>query len=151
MKRRVEADSFAEQFRELTAERLDRETIARRVGLTRAGVDMAVRRATLRGTDLTPRRIGADAVRTHLDVLTDRDDLACRDHDPELFFPVGRPGVPRQYDDDLDDRVTEAKQVCASCPARLLCLQVAVEGGYVGVWGATTDDERRHVKIERLA
>lgn len=41
---------------------------------------------------------------------------ACRDADPELFFPVGTtgPAVKRQR--------AEARAVCAGCPVRLSCL-----------------------------
>jgi Transcription factor WhiB len=38
-----------------------------------------------------------------------RDDAACRDADPDLFFPVGTTGpAPRHID--------EAKRICRACP-----------------------------------
>ena len=73
--------------------------------------------------------------------MTWRDSAACRDADPELFFPpgnVGRNGcdwsVPRSY--------------CARCPVavREACLAEALaseSGTYRnGMWGGLTPDER---------
>jgi WhiB family redox-sensing transcriptional regulator len=62
---------------------------------------------------------------------------ACRQADPELFFPassVTSPG-PRQ--------VELAKAVCASCPVRAACLAYATETRPEGIWGGTTQAERR--------
>lgn len=62
---------------------------------------------------------------------------ACRDEDPELFFPAGRGGRP------TDRQIEEAKAVCAPCPVRSDCLQWALDGEPVeGVWGGTTESER---------
>ena len=66
-----------------------------------------------------------------------RELAACRDADPELFFPIGAAGrALRQVD--------EAKQVCAGCPVRAQCLTWALDKRVTdGVWGGTTEDERR--------
>jgi WhiB family transcriptional regulator, redox-sensing transcriptional regulator len=65
------------------------------------------------------------------------DRAACRDEDPELFFPAGRGGRP------TDLQVQEARAVCAICPARSDCLQWALDGEPVeGIWGGTTETER---------
>jgi len=66
-----------------------------------------------------------------------RAQAACRDVDPELFFPVSTSGasVPQ---------IEEAKQVCRACPVCGPCLRWALERGEnAGVWGGTTEDERR--------
>lgn len=63
-------------------------------------------------------------------------DLPCRAENPELFFPVGT-GRPAAR------QVEQAKAVCRRCPVTAACLDWAVRAGEVGVWGATTDDERR--------
>jgi WhiB family redox-sensing transcriptional regulator len=62
---------------------------------------------------------------------------ACRDEDPELFFPVGTSGPAlRQVDD--------AKAVCGRCPVRAECLEWAMATRQsVGVWGGLSEDERR--------
>lgn len=65
-----------------------------------------------------------------------RARAACRDEDPELFFPPS--GAPAN-----DPWVTEAKRVCAGCPVMTECLIYAIENRDQGVWGGTTDEERR--------
>ena len=66
-----------------------------------------------------------------------RHDAACRDVDPELFFPIGNTGPALL-------QIDEAKQVCRRCPAIEACLQWALESGQdAGVWGGMSEDERR--------
>lgn len=44
-----------------------------------------------------------------------------------------------------------AKRVCASCAVRTPCYAFALEQGEHGVWGGTSDDERRRDRrFERL-
>jgi WhiB family redox-sensing transcriptional regulator len=59
---------------------------------------------------------------------------ACREAAPDLFFPLRA---------DASVRVRVAKQVCGACPVRVPCLAEAMDNGHVGIWGGTTDDERR--------
>ena len=73
-----------------------------------------------------------------------RHQAACRDHDPELFFPIGSTGPAAV-------QVERAKSVCRSCRAVQACLEWAVESGQeAGVWGGTSEDERRAVRRERM-
>jgi WhiB family redox-sensing transcriptional regulator len=66
-----------------------------------------------------------------------RERAACRDVDPDLFFPVGTAGLTLV-------QIDEAKAVCAGCPVRERCLQWALDVGQVeGIWGGTTESERR--------
>ena len=65
---------------------------------------------------------------------------ACRDHDPELFFPVGTHGPALE-------QLAAAKAVCGTCPLRSTCLQWALETGQeAGVWGGTGEDDRRALR-----
>lgn len=64
---------------------------------------------------------------------------ACRSEDPELFFPVSEVGPGMR-------QVIEAKAVCAGCPVRSACLAFALERDLEGVWGGTTEDERRALR-----
>lgn len=65
---------------------------------------------------------------------------ACRDHDPELFFPVSEIGPGAR-------QVERAKAVCAGCPVRLDCLIGAFErGDEWAVLGGTTPTERRALR-----
>ena len=69
-----------------------------------------------------------------------RHDAACRDVDPELFFPIGNTGPALL-------QIDEAKQVCHRCPVVEDCLQWARESGQdAGVWGGMSEDERRAYK-----
>lgn len=44
------------------------------------------------------------------------------------------------------EREQRAKEICAGCPVAMKCLAYALETGQTGVWGETTDDERRKIK-----
>jgi WhiB family transcriptional regulator, redox-sensing transcriptional regulator len=69
-----------------------------------------------------------------------RHRAACRDEDPELFFPVGNSGPALL-------QLAEAKGVCHSCPVTSRCLAWALESGQdFGVWGGTSEDARRALK-----
>lgn len=69
-----------------------------------------------------------------------RETAACRDADPDLFFPLG-PAGPALV------RVEEAKRVCRACPVQAPCLAWALDHGVgSGVWGGTTEDERRALR-----
>jgi WhiB family redox-sensing transcriptional regulator len=72
-----------------------------------------------------------------------RHDAACRDEDPELFFPVGTSGPALM-------QVTEAKAVCHRCTVASDCLAWALASGQdAGVWGGMSEDERRALKRRR--
>ena len=69
-----------------------------------------------------------------------RNDAACRDEDPELFFPVGTSGPALS-------QIAAAKTVCRRCPVSSECLTWALESGQdAGVWGGQDEDERRALK-----
>ena len=54
-----------------------------------------------------------------------------------MFFPVSSVG-PAQED------IAKAKAVCGSCQVRRQCLQFALATHQMyGVWGGTTEEERR--------
>ena len=62
---------------------------------------------------------------------------ACREADPELFFPVGAHGPGAS-------ELARAKAVCAACRVRRQCLQYALATHQLhGVWGGTSEDERQ--------
>jgi WhiB family transcriptional regulator, redox-sensing transcriptional regulator len=75
-----------------------------------------------------------------------RDRAACRDADPELFFPVTDMGPGAR-------QVADAKAVCARCPVRAQCLDYATEAGLGhGVFGGLTERERSElVRRQRVA
>jgi WhiB family redox-sensing transcriptional regulator len=61
---------------------------------------------------------------------------ACADEDPELFFP----------EHGQVTQTSEAKSVCGSCSIRTACLSYALRHGVEGVWGGTTEEERRAMR-----
>ena len=63
-----------------------------------------------------------------------RGNAACRDTDPDLFFPVGSTGP-------AVEQIISAKAVCATCDARDSCLEFAV-GHEPGVRHLGRDDRR---------
>jgi WhiB family redox-sensing transcriptional regulator len=66
-----------------------------------------------------------------------RRRAACRDEDPELFFPVGSAGSAALA------QIAEAKKICARCPVRRACLVFAMATGQeYGIWGGLTEGER---------
>ncbi len=72
-----------------------------------------------------------------------RAEAACVDHDPEYFFPVGTTGPAAE-------QAEAAKTVCATCPVVTSCLSYALDTGQdAGVWGGTTEDERRQIRRKR--
>ncbi|MFF3327075.1 WhiB family transcriptional regulator [Streptomyces sp. NPDC002889] len=69
-----------------------------------------------------------------------REAAACRNEDPDLFFPIGTSGPALL-------QAEEAKAVCRGCPVREQCLQWAMDNGQdVGVWGGLGEDERRALR-----
>jgi WhiB family redox-sensing transcriptional regulator len=66
------------------------------------------------------------------------DSAACLGVDPELFFP--RKGENNQ--------LAEAKSICARCVVRDDCLEYAlVHREKFGVWGGTSERERRRLRV----
>jgi WhiB family redox-sensing transcriptional regulator len=69
-----------------------------------------------------------------------RDNAACRDADPDLFFPIGTAGPALR-------QVQEAIGICQTCPIQVRCLAWALEQRVTdGVWGGTTAEQRRAIR-----
>ena len=67
----------------------------------------------------------------------------CAESDPDAFFPQDDPeGYTRgrRYENERG-----AKAVCFKCPVRLDCLEYAVRNDVAGIWGGTTESERRRI------
>jgi WhiB family transcriptional regulator, redox-sensing transcriptional regulator len=61
---------------------------------------------------------------------------ACRDEDPELFFPISDMGIGA-------DQVRRAVAVCGRCGVRTECLRYALSSRQDhGIWGGFTEQER---------
>ena len=84
--------------------------------------------------------------RTHdWDVDDWRERAACRDTDPALFFPIGSTGPALE-------QIDAAKAVCRQCEAQGECLEFALATNQeAGVWGGTSEEERRKLRKAWLA
>ncbi len=71
-----------------------------------------------------------------------RHRAACRDEDPELFFPIGDDGPALV-------QIIAAKAVCARCPVVADCLSFALVALPDGVAGALTAEERAQLRRKR--
>lgn len=66
-------------------------------------------------------------------------DAACAQVDPELWFP------------EKGGSSAAAKRICQSCPVLQQCLGYAVEHFELGVWGGTSDKQRKAMRAAREA
>jgi WhiB family redox-sensing transcriptional regulator len=74
-----------------------------------------------------------------------RRTAACRDTDPDLFFPVGTTGP-------AIEQIENAKAVCRQCEAMAPCLEYALATNQdSGVWGGTSEEERRKLRKQYAA
>jgi len=74
-----------------------------------------------------------------------RDHSACRDTDPDLFFPVGTTGP-------AIEQIESAKAVCRTCDVQTECLEYAlVTNQDSGIWGGTSEEERRALRRQWVA
>jgi WhiB family transcriptional regulator, redox-sensing transcriptional regulator len=74
-----------------------------------------------------------------------RDRAACRDMDPDLFFPIGTTGPAL-------DQIEAARAICRLCAVKDPCLEYAlVTNQEAGVWGGTSEEERRRLRKRWLA
>ena len=61
---------------------------------------------------------------------------ACQGEDPELFFPIATEGPALL-------QISAAKEVCRHCAVAAMCLAYALQTRQTGIWGGTTQEERR--------
>jgi WhiB family redox-sensing transcriptional regulator len=74
-----------------------------------------------------------------------QESASCNSESSDLFFPE-RNAKPKE--------IRAAKAVCHSCPVVSECLEYALLYGVSGIWGGTTDKERKRkwsaVRLESL-
>lgn len=79
-------------------------------------------------------------------LLEFQDRGACRDHDPELFFPVSEFGPVGER------QVAQAKAVChLECPVLEECRAFALANSVDGIWGGMSEAERRALRAQDSA
>lgn len=80
--------------------------------------------------------------------LPDLPGAACKNTpDPDVFFPRVGNGRPNKWSRLL---LAETKEMCGHCPARLKCLEWALANDEQGIWGGTTDEQRRTMRNKPL-
>ena len=67
----------------------------------------------------------------------DQGMASCATTDPEVFFPERGMNVSHN---------NVVKRICRSCPYVQPCLEWALENREMGIWGATTEMERRKIR-----
>ena len=67
------------------------------------------------------------------------DRASCKETDTRVFF------IYRE-DKDQRQRREAAYGICRACPVQMDCLDYAIVNNEVGIWGGTTDQERRRLK-----
>jgi len=70
-------------------------------------------------------------------VFIDHGVPVCATTDPEIFFPEkGAKGQSLYI-------ISAARRMCSTCPYKKPCLEWAVVNDEMGIWGGTTQKERR--------
>lgn len=66
----------------------------------------------------------------------DKGEPPCASADPDAFFP----------EKGESNMIRNAKMVCSSCQYQTECLDYAINNNEIGIWGGTTEYERRQLK-----
>jgi|TARA_B110000285_G_C14830205_1_gene470505 WhiB family redox-sensing transcriptional regulator len=81
----------------------------------------------------------------HIPDFTEKARPLCADEDPELFFPQ-----EVEYADGTTHssytNLPTAKAICGACPVAVDCLTYALKNHELGVWGGTTEDQRKALR-----
>lgn len=72
--------------------------------------------------------------------------LPCSSAAPDIFFPEETEDENGKVISSVYTHEQEAKTLCISCPVRVKCLVSALEKNDIGIWGGTTERERRSMK-----
>ena len=74
-----------------------------------------------------------------------RARAGCRGTDTEAFYPGVATAAGPVTDDHAQAERTHARALCTGCPVTAPCLELAlrIPAGAHGIWGATTERDRR--------
>lgn len=73
-------------------------------------------------------------------------DIPCAQAAPEIFFSEEEEDENGKVISSVYKNEQAAKALCAQCPVRVKCLMFALEQNDIGIWGGTTERERRSIK-----
>ena len=74
-----------------------------------------------------------------------KDDALCANVDPELFFPEEREYIDGKIH-SVYTNYPAAKEICMKCPLIADCLAYALKNGEFGIWGGTTEEQRKGLR-----
>ena len=89
-------------------------------------------------------RAGTEFVGRYPDFMT-QGTPPCAQMDPEMYFPEKGGAGATQYEFKM------AKKICGTCMYKVECLNWAVNNDERGIWGGTTERERRGLRKKRRA
>ena len=104
------------------------------------------RRGVLNGASKTQLALLAESITRRNAAWMDR--ASCPEVDPEIFIPT-----PEVIGGSLSiyEAHQNAKAVCRGCEVIAECLDHALRYHEVGIWGGTTDVERKEIRRRRNA
>jgi WhiB family redox-sensing transcriptional regulator len=74
---------------------------------------------------------------------------SCAEASPDIFFPEETEDENGKLISAVYTHEIEAKEICVKCPYRVACLLAAMKTNDVGIWGGTTETERKRIRRER--
>lgn len=77
-------------------------------------------------------------------------DAPCAETYPDAYFTEDVEGPDGKIVSSSYKHEADAKKVCIMCPKRLDCLQFALDVNEIGIWGGTTENERKKIKRQQL-
>ena len=69
-------------------------------------------------------------------------EAKCNGLDPDYFYPEGL----GHHENNKNALELEAAQFCKGCPVKQACLEYAVATNQFGVWGGTSEKQRRRLR-----
>ena len=69
----------------------------------------------------------------------------CSEANPEAFFPE------KGMANTTWEEMRMAQKICKTCPYKTPCLNWAIDNAEMGIWGGTTERERRTLRRSRRA
>ena len=77
-------------------------------------------------------------------------DPPCAETYPDAYFTEDTEDANGKIVGSAYKHERDAKTVCISCDARLACLKYALDNNEIGIWGGTTEGERKKIKRQKL-
>jgi hypothetical protein len=74
---------------------------------------------------------------------------SCVGHDPKMWFPHADKSEPGKFSEKYRiaaQHTVSAKKICAGCSIKLECLGYALYHESFGIWGETTERERKTMR-----